>query len=75
MCDFTGYSGRVAVGELFILDDQVRNMINKGMNDHEIRESLRKSRKFLTIADRLRILVMRGITSYEEALRIGLMDR
>jgi len=48
MCDFTGYSGRVAVGELFILDDQVRNMINKGMNDHEIRESLRKSRKFLT---------------------------
>jgi len=74
MCDFTGYKGRQAVGELFVIDDQIKNLINKGVNDHEIRDLLKKRRKFLTISDRLRILVMRGITSYEEAIRIGLMD-
>jgi general secretion pathway protein E len=73
MCDFTGYSGRVAVGELFIIDDKIKNMINKGLNDHEIRDFLKK-KKFITISDRLRFLLLKGVTSYEEALRIGLMD-
>ena len=73
MCDFTGYSGRVAVGELFIIDDKIKNMINRGLNDHEIREYL-KERGFITISDRLKLLLLKGVTSYEEAIRIGLMD-
>ena len=72
-CDFTGYRGRQAVGELFIIDDRVKAMIDKGLTDHEIREMM-KQEGMLTISDRLRELLEQGITSFEEALRVGLMD-
>jgi len=73
-CDFTGYKGRQAVGELFILDDEVKEMLKKGLNDHEIRE-LMKRRGMSTIADKLMLMMEAGNTSYEEALRVGLMER
>jgi general secretion pathway protein E len=72
-CDFTGYRGRGAVGELFIIDDSVKDMMHKGFNDHEIREKLKRE-GMMTISDRLRTMLERGETSYEEALRVGLMD-
>ena len=72
-CDFTGYRGRQAVGELFIIDDRVKIMLDKGLNDHEIREQM-KSAGLRTISDRLRELLEAGVTSYEEAVRVGLMD-
>ena len=74
VCDFTGYKGRQAVGELFILDDEVKEMLKKGFNDHEIRESMKK-RGMQTISDKLKEMMASGVTSYEEALRVGLMDR
>ncbi|ADV45318.1 type II secretion system protein E (GspE) [Nitratifractor salsuginis DSM 16511] len=72
-CDYTGYRGRQAVGELFLIDDEVKNMMDKGLNDHEIRERM-KATGMRTISDRLREMVIEGSTSYEEALRVGLMD-
>ncbi|NPA51181.1 MAG: type II/IV secretion system protein [Epsilonproteobacteria bacterium] len=72
-CDFTGYWGRQAVGELFILNDEVKEYMKKGMNDHEIREIL-KSKGMKTISDRLKDMLQSGLTSYEEALRVGIMD-
>ena len=72
-CDFTGYKGRQAVGELFIIDDDVKRMMHKGMNDHEIRDEM-KLRGMLTISDRLKAMLIEGLTSYEEAVRVGLMD-
>ena len=74
VCDFTGYRGRQAVGELFVIDDEVKEMLKKGFNDHEIRESMKK-RGMLTISDKLKEMLLDGTTSYEEALRVGLMDR
>jgi general secretion pathway protein E len=73
-CDFTGYRGRKAVGELFIVHDTVKEMLKKGFNDHEIRESMKK-RGMQTISDELKEMMLVGLTSYEEALRVGLMDR
>ncbi len=72
-CDYTGYKGRQAVGELFILDDDVKRMMDQGLNDHEIRDRLKRA-GMLTISDRLRRMIIEGKTSYEEALRVGLMD-
>ena len=72
-CDFTGYSGRQAVGELFLIDEKVKDMMHKGFNDHEIREELKRG-GMSTISDRLAEMMLRGETSYEEALRVGLMD-
>lgn len=72
-CDYTGYQGRKAVGELFVINEEVKSMIDKGLNDHEIREQLKK-KGMITISDRLRQMVKEGATSFEEALRVGLMD-
>ena len=73
VCDFTGYKGRQAVGELFVINDKVKEMIKDGFNDHQIREGM-KRQGMVTIADRLKEMLVQGDTSYEEALRIGLMD-
>ncbi len=72
-CDFTGYNGRKAVGELFIMSDTVKEYMKKGLNDHEIRELLKKE-GMKTISDELKDMMKSGLTSYEEALRVGIMD-
>jgi general secretion pathway protein E len=72
-CDFTGYKGRQAIGELFIIDDDVKMMMKDGFNDHQVREAMKK-RGMVTIADKLKDMMLSGETSYEEAIRVGLMD-
>lgn len=72
-CDFTGYKGRQAIGELFIIDDHVKEMMKDGFNDYQVRESMKKS-GMATIADKLRAMLIEGETSYEEAVRVGIMD-
>ncbi len=72
-CDFTGYKGRQAVGELFVMDDTVKEMMKDGLNDHQIRLEMKK-RGMKTIADRLKEMLLAGETSYEEAIRIGIME-
>ena len=72
-CDFTGYSGRQAVGELFIMNTDVKEYMKKGLNDHEIREIM-KDQGMKTISDKLKDMMKQGLTSYEEALRVGIMD-
>jgi general secretion pathway protein E len=72
-CDFTGYRGRRAVGELFIMKDSIKSMIKDGLNDHQIRINLKKE-GMITIADKLKEMLINGDTSYEEAVRIGIME-
>jgi len=72
-CDFTGYKGRQAVGELFVMDDKVKEMMKNGLNDHQIRLEMKKL-GMRTIADKLKDMLIAGDTSYEEAIRIGIME-
>ena len=72
-CDFTGYKGRQAIGELFIIDDKVKEMMKDEFNDHQVREFMKKN-GMKTIADKLKGMLLLGETSYEEAIRVGLMD-
>jgi general secretion pathway protein E len=72
-CDFTGYNGRRAVGELFIMNDSVKTMMKDGLNDHQIRIAMKKT-GMKTIADKLREMLINGDTSYEECIRIGIME-
>jgi len=73
VCDFTGYKGRQAIGEVFVIDDEVKMMMKDGFNDHQIREAM-KRKGMSTIADKLKSMLFEGETSYEEAIRVGLMD-
>jgi len=72
-CDFTGYHGRQAIGELFVIDDSVKEMMKDGYNDHQVREAM-KQNGMKTIADKLKAMLIAGETSYEEAIRVGIMD-
>ena len=72
-CDFTGYKGRQAIGELFIIDDKVKEMMKDEFNDHQVREFMKKN-GMKTISDKLKEMLLSGETSYEEAIRVGLMD-
>ena len=48
-------------------------MMKDGFNDHQVREAM-KSKGMKTIADKLKEMLLAGNTSYEEAIRVGLMD-
>ena len=72
-CDFTGYKGRQAIGELFVIDDRVKEMMKDRFNDHQVREAMKKN-GMKTIADKLKDMMIAGETSYEEAVRVGIMD-
>jgi general secretion pathway protein E len=72
-CYFTGYKGRQAIGELFIIDDKVKEMMKDGFNDYQVREAMKKN-GMKTISDKLKEMLLAGETSYEEAIRVGLMD-
>ena len=72
-CDFTGYKGRQAIAELFIIDDRVKEMMKDGYNDFQVREAMKKQ-GMKTIADKLKDMLMAGTTSYQEAVRVGIMD-
>jgi general secretion pathway protein E len=72
-CDFTGYKGRQAIGELFVIDDHVKEMMKDGFNDYQVREAMKKN-GMKTISDKLKEMLLAGETSYEEAIRVGLMD-
>lgn len=72
-CNFTGYDGRVAVGELFLIDDAVKIMLKNGMKDFEIREAM-KEKGLVLLSEKIEALVKDGTTSLEEALRVGMRD-
>ena len=72
-CSYTGYSGRVAIGELFILDDFIKDIVKETTDDHIIRKACVK-RGFKTLQAELKELLILGKTSLQEALRLGLKD-
>ncbi len=72
-CNFTGFSGRQAVGELLIMDDEVKMMLKNKMTDFEIREAMR-GKGMKLIGEQLMELLLAGETSLKEVIRVGLKD-
>jgi general secretion pathway protein E len=72
-CNFTGFIGRQAVGELLLMDDEVKMMLKNKMTDYEIREAMSK-RGVETISQKLLALLLEGETSLKEVIRVGLKD-
>jgi len=72
-CNFTGYVKRKAVGELFIMNDEIKTLIANGTNDIELKNKMMKY-GMKTIKENLCELVINGETSLNEAVRVGLKD-
>jgi len=72
-CKYTGYISRKAVGELFILDEDMQKIVKEDTDDTTIRKKAMEL-SFITLQDRLKKMLINGKTSLEEAIRVGLKE-
>ena len=72
-CHFTGYKGRIAIGEFFLVDEEVRNLMKNNENDFEIREAM-KARGMKLLSDQLIALLLDQTTSLDEIVRVGVKE-
>ncbi len=68
-CRYTGYRGRVAVFELLILDEMVRNAILERRTSFDIRKVALESAGLVTLFEEGLVKASEGITSLEEVMR------
>jgi type IV pilus assembly protein PilB len=68
-CNHTGYHGRIAVFELLILDEMVRNAILDRRTSHEIRQISIENSGLVTLLEDGIAKAGDGITTLEEVLR------
>ena len=71
-CNHTGFKGRISVGEIFMVDERVSEMIEKGDTDSQIRKVLLDS-GFTTLHDDALLKIKEGISTKEEVSREGLI--
>jgi type IV pilus assembly protein PilB len=68
-CRGSGYSGRVGIYELLLVDDKFRDVINKDPSVDNMRRVFRESGRHTLFEDGI-IKVKEGLTTIEEVLRV-----
>lgn len=68
-CRHTGYKGMIAVFELLILNEQVREAMVNRCSSHEIRKICIETSGFVTLFEDAVFKAARGITTLEEVFR------
>ena len=68
-CNDTGTAGRIAVHEVMVVDREIRNMINSDVSIDEIKDKA-VSAGMNTLQDACRELVLKGIITIDEMLKI-----
>ena len=72
-CEWRGYMGRIAIGEILRIDDEVAEAYLSGKSAYEIKKFLKERKGFKDMLDDAMDKVRRGITSLEEVKRIVLI--
>lgn len=72
-CNAAGYRGRIALHELLVVDNHLREGIYKGYSEHELTQLAQQSIRSIEQdgVDK----VMAGLTTIEEVIRISLEDK
>ncbi|MDR1713106.1 MAG: hypothetical protein LBR39_02990, partial [Coriobacteriales bacterium] len=70
-CNNTGYKGRTAIHEIVYVDKRMQRMIAEGAPMSELYAYARQQQGMASLRDRARSLVLAGVTSMEEFLKIG----
>ncbi len=70
-CNYSGFSGRQSIGELLIMNDMIKDMLKETTDEHTISKAL-EAEHLVTISMQLHKMLLRGETSLDEAIRIGL---
>jgi len=72
-CRQIGYKGRTGIFEIFVIDDEVRHMINKRSSSFVLRQRARELGMRTLREDGVR-KVLAGVTSAEEVISITVGD-
>lgn len=72
-CNMTGYRGRIAIHEVLVIDNAMREVINAGESIAKIREIAVRNKTIFLVDDGL-LKVKQGITTTEEVLRVALNE-
>ena len=73
-CNNTGYSGRVSIHEILVVDKPVREMISKGATTEELKDYAIKYQNMKTLKDSCIDLVEQGVTTMDEFRRVAYFD-
>ena len=68
-CDNIGYRGRLAIHEVFTINEELRSLISKGASVIEIRTAALKS-GFKSMRYDAMLKILMGLTSIEELERV-----
>ncbi|MBK8206710.1 MAG: Flp pilus assembly complex ATPase component TadA [Planctomycetes bacterium] len=69
-CGYSGYSGRIAVTELFEPDNDMRELISHGVEEHLLVERARE-KGIPELVQNAALKLRRGVTTIEEVLSLG----
>lgn len=69
-CGGSGYSGREAVLEVLLLDDNLKNMVVRRASEREIEKYAREHLEFKTLREDVIDKCVRGVTTVEEVFRV-----
>ncbi len=70
-CNFTGYKGRVAIGELFIINDEIKEYLKGDVDDNTLMKMAIKN-GMISLDKQLKMMLEFGETSASEVVRIGI---
>ena len=70
-CNYSGFSARQSIGELLVMNDMIKDLLKETTDEHTISKALDKDH-LITISMQLKEMLMKGETSLDEAIRIGL---
>ena len=69
-CNSTGYSGRLAVQEVFVVDEKVEEMITNSASEAELKKYAIEEKGMITLTEDGKEKVKEGLTSYQEIARL-----
>ena len=71
-CDQSGYKGRMAIHELLVMNDELRDMVSRRAGDHTIREAAHRAGMSSLMEDGV-AAAAKGVTTLAEVLRVASM--
>lgn len=72
-CRDTGYRGRIGIFEIFLIDDEVRHLINQDLSSPQLRKRARELGMRTLREDGIRKVLV-GMTSAEEVIGVTMAD-
>ncbi len=72
-CNFTGYKGRTAIGELFVINDEIKEVLKGEVDDNTLIKLALKN-GMISLDKQLKNMLEEGQTSVDEVLRIGIKE-